>query len=104
MEMKNEAKKEAEQIERAKQCTRCKVVKPLSDFGKDKKSPDGKSYWCRQCFSEHRIEKQPAAPLRKPDKNKTSEILTKLEAEKAALNQRIAGINNAIEVIRQIGC
>ena len=32
-----------------KQCTRCKVVKPCSEFYKDKKHRDGLSSWCKLC-------------------------------------------------------
>lgn len=32
-----------------KRCTRCKVWKPLSDFGKDNKRKDKKSVYCKEC-------------------------------------------------------
>jgi len=33
----------------AKQCSRCTVVKEPGDFPPTKRSPDWKSYWCRDC-------------------------------------------------------
>jgi len=32
-----------------KSCTLCKLEKHKSDFSKNKKHPDGLSYWCRNC-------------------------------------------------------
>ncbi len=34
-----------------KKCTKCKTVKPISDFGKYSKSPDGFDYYCKVCRS-----------------------------------------------------
>ena len=36
-----------------KTCTKCKVIKPMSEFSARKKSPDGKASWCRDCFKAH---------------------------------------------------
>lgn len=30
-------------------CSHCHEQKPLSDFCLDKKTDDGRSYWCREC-------------------------------------------------------
>jgi len=32
-----------------KKCSRCKLLKPLSSFGKDKNSKSGLNYYCREC-------------------------------------------------------
>ena len=34
-----------------KTCSKCGIEKALSDFSTDKKSKDGKHYWCRGCIS-----------------------------------------------------
>lgn len=36
-----------------KVCTRCKTEKELSLFGKNKRTKDGLSVWCKACCSEH---------------------------------------------------
>ena len=36
-----------------KKCTRCNLIKSLSDFGVNKQAKDGKSYWCLQCKREY---------------------------------------------------
>lgn len=36
----------------AKTCTRCRDTKPVSEFGRDKSSPDGLSWRCLQCLRE----------------------------------------------------
>lgn len=38
-------------IDRAKEktCSKCKQIKALSDFGGNKRAPDGKQYWCKTC-------------------------------------------------------
>jgi len=42
--------------EQTKQCTKCKKVKSLSEFGKNKQAKDGKTYWCLQCKREYNAE------------------------------------------------
>jgi hypothetical protein len=37
-----------------KSCSRCKTIKPVSEFGKSNHSPDGLNYWCKFCKSETR--------------------------------------------------
>ena len=37
----------------SKECTKCKFVLPLSQFTKDKRSPDGLDRWCKECKSNH---------------------------------------------------
>jgi len=39
--------------EKTKQCTKCKKVKPLSEFGNSKYTKDGKTYKCLQCKREY---------------------------------------------------
>lgn len=33
-----------------KKCSRCKVVKPLSEFWKYRQSKDGYNWWCKLCY------------------------------------------------------
>lgn len=35
-----------------KKCSKCRRVKPLDDFGPEKRSPDGRRYSCRKCDRE----------------------------------------------------
>ena len=35
-----------------KTCSKCGESKSLDAFGKDRKAPDGKFYWCKQCTVE----------------------------------------------------
>lgn len=39
-------------MEKAKQCTKCGVTKPLSSFGRDKNRRDGARSRCKQCLAE----------------------------------------------------
>jgi len=32
-----------------KQCSRCQVLKPLEDFYRKARNPDGRQRWCSQC-------------------------------------------------------
>jgi hypothetical protein len=41
-----------------KKCTRCKIEKPLNDFFSDKRSPDGKICYCKNCHKEMTIERR----------------------------------------------
>lgn len=34
-----------------KECSKCKVTFPVSGFHKNKKKPDGISYWCKVCIA-----------------------------------------------------
>jgi len=36
-----------------KPCTKCGEWRPFTDFNKDKSTPDGMGYWCKQCKAEH---------------------------------------------------
>ena len=38
-----------------KDCTHCGEIKPLTDFSKDKATPTGYGYWCKQCAREINI-------------------------------------------------
>ena len=40
------------ELDAKKQCTKCKRVLPLTEFGKNKKSRDGLQWNCRKCISE----------------------------------------------------
>lgn len=39
-----------------KVCSRCKHERPLSDYNKFSRAPDGLSYWCRKCRNAWEIE------------------------------------------------
>jgi hypothetical protein len=43
-------------IIKEKQCTKCKVVQGVNNFGKDHKRKDGLSYICKNCTKEHNKE------------------------------------------------
>lgn len=34
-----------------KLCNKCKVIKPLIDFGKERRTKDGLTYYCKQCLA-----------------------------------------------------
>lgn len=36
-----------------KWCSRCKAEKPLEEFAKNSRKPDGKQAWCRSCKNGH---------------------------------------------------
>jgi len=36
-----------------KKCTKCKVKKSSTEFGKDRKRRDGLKCWCKECCAEH---------------------------------------------------
>lgn len=39
-----------------KHCPRCKTVKLLGEFPVSKNRADGRAGWCKQCYSDHRVE------------------------------------------------
>jgi hypothetical protein len=36
-----------------KTCSKCKVVKPKTEFSKNRDNKDGLSYWCKSCMKEY---------------------------------------------------
>jgi hypothetical protein len=40
-----------------KQCTRCEEMKPVSEFWRERRSPDGLQAWCRQCQTAYALSK-----------------------------------------------
>lgn len=36
-----------------KQCSKCKKLKKIECFGRDKKTKDGFNYWCRECVNQY---------------------------------------------------
>jgi len=52
----------------AKQCTKCKKIKELSEFGFAKGTKDGFNFWCRACIKDSNA----AYRLINPDKAKAS--------------------------------
>ena len=40
-----------------KRCSKCNIEKPISEFHKNKLSPDGCQYWCKLCARQHSIAK-----------------------------------------------
>lgn len=51
-----------------KQCRKCKEIKPLDDFNKDKKAKDGKRSYCKVCIASYK------RAYRLTDKGKASHI------------------------------
>lgn len=41
-----------------KRCPRCKQEKPIDDFGNNRRTPDGKNYYCRECVRKRSFERQ----------------------------------------------
>jgi hypothetical protein len=37
-----------------KVCSKCKKLKPLTDFSPDKRAPDGRVWRCRSCVAEYK--------------------------------------------------
>jgi len=35
-------------------CSKCKIVKPVSAFARNRKASDGLSCWCRECMSDYK--------------------------------------------------
>lgn len=50
-----------------KTCTHCKQTKPLTDFHRHKRNPDGLNYWCSACKKAHHAWKKSLIP-KKPRK------------------------------------
>jgi 5-methylcytosine-specific restriction endonuclease McrA len=50
-----------------KTCSKCKITKPLNEFGKDKKMKDGIRYCCKQCNNAASIEWARKYPDRKKE-------------------------------------
>lgn len=48
-----------------KTCSKCKITKPLNEFGKDKKMKDGIRYCCKQCNNAASVEWARKYPDRK---------------------------------------
>src|SRR5690348_13487409 len=36
-----------------KKCTRCGVIKPLTEFYKDRRTKNGLTFWCKPCSSQN---------------------------------------------------
>lgn len=51
-----------------KQCSTCKQLKSLNDFGNNKTRPDGKEYQCKTCANEYRKQVR----QNNPEMNRTS--------------------------------
>lgn len=51
-------------MEQTKICSECGQEKPLSEFNKLRKSPDGRQNRCRECFSRYNKARYAADPLR----------------------------------------
>lgn len=62
-------------------CTKCKEPHPLTNFYRAKKSPDGLTYWCRQCLSRLSMESQ------KRRREKIGQKAWALQLRKADLKQ-----------------
>lgn len=73
---------------KTKKCSKCKKIKPLSEFHKDKYSKDNHNSWCKECYKKHyeenliRIRKQHRKYRKqhyrkKPIKTKLCEVCNK---------------------------
>lgn len=40
----------------SKQCSKCKTIKPVSEFGKNRRAKDGRTYVCKACNKQYREE------------------------------------------------
>lgn len=73
-----------------KQCSTCKLIKPITDFWKNKQHPDGYNYTCRVCYRlidrkryyknyelnrEKRNQKSMRGDKKYPEKNKARRLL-----------------------------
>jgi hypothetical protein len=47
-------------------CSRCKLPKPTSDFGKHTRSRDGYQWWCNKCKADWMLQKSHASGKRRP--------------------------------------
>lgn len=41
-----------------KQCSRCRLPKPLGDFHRNKRQVDGHQVWCKVCVKEYQNQKR----------------------------------------------
>lgn len=46
----------------SKACTRCKVVKPFSEFSPSGRNPGGLSSWCKECRAEDQRDRKARTP------------------------------------------
>lgn len=53
-------------IETMKQCSKCRVTKPFTDYHKNRIQPDGFQVWCKLCVKKHQNLKR----LEDPEKYK----------------------------------
>lgn len=86
----------------SKQCRRCEIVKPGSEFGKRSASPDGLNYICKQCAAQERADRK---ELKR--KQKVYQEALKADARKEAKLQRHYGMSLAdyhTRLTEQGGC
>ena len=85
---KADAAKKKKEPKTEKNCGRCKVVKPVADFYKNKKSSDGFSGWCKDCNKAHN-------KIKTAERRETRE---KAKAEKEALEAAAKEAEGEVEV------
>lgn len=83
-----------------KQCTKCKVNKPLNEFYKNKANNDGLSYLCKECKKAYmnkysKINKQPKPDKKEKDKN--NKLYRKLKLKLIKINAHIK-VRRAVRV------
>lgn len=44
-----------------KKCSRCKIVKPLEEFHRDKNLRDGRNYYCKECIKLYHVKIEPGS-------------------------------------------
>ena len=90
-----------------KRCNKCHLLKPVKDFSKDKKSPDGYGYTCKTCKSLYakecyqRERPNSKAGLDSWDQidsvvREIAEIQAAINAEKATCERRIAQLKEYV--------
>ncbi len=63
-------------VVREKKCSRCKTVKPTSEFYNHKNRRDGLTYWCKQCMQIYARSKYRETRVKGKDYNYTLGIQT----------------------------
>jgi hypothetical protein len=64
-----------------KLCSKCKKEKPLQEFYKMKKAPDGHGYSCKVCWKQHIKERRKTEEFKKWEKEYTKRNYKKLQAK-----------------------
>jgi 5-methylcytosine-specific restriction endonuclease McrA len=60
-----------------KPCTKCKALKPLDDYGPDKRAKDGKQSKCKTCYAEYQEERRKDPELKAADRTRINRATAK---------------------------